>query len=183
LVLIGWFLRPTFGPVMETNHQRGKKMEDIRVAIFGGTMTAAFVEKGFRFHVWLGKSGNPEGILFKNPPLETRRGDPGYFQTIRLDATNKTNAPKIKKLMEAVRERDLIAKAHKDYHDALAAKRADERVRAATLYRAALAILVEQMAAKKLEPVSAIGGLHNFLTSASDEQLIELGASMVGAGV
>lgn len=158
-------------------------MESIRVAIFGGMTSAAFVEKGFRFHVWLDKNGNPEDILYKNPPLEIGHGDKGYFKTIRLDATNKTNAPKVEKLMQVVRDGNLIEKARKDFHDALVAKRAEERFRAASLYRAAIEVVIAQMTAKKMKPLSAIGGLHNFLQSATDEQLIELRSAMVGAGV
>ncbi len=157
-------------------------MEDIRVAVHGAMIAACFTEKHDRFHVWLDKDGNPEPILFKNPPLEMRKGDPGCFPTVRLDATNKTNAAKIERLMKAVRDGDLIAKAREEYRVGLEKKRAEERVRASALYRASLAIVIEQMTAKKMEPLTSVAILHNFLTHATDEQIIALGEAMVGAG-
>lgn len=159
-------------------------MEDIRIiGVTGPRIGVGFTEKNLRFHVWLDRAGNPEDILYKNPPLKIRSNDPGFFTTVKLDATNKTNAPKVESLMQAVRDGDLINRARKAYQEEEAAKRAEERTRAASLYRAALALLVETMTGKKLEPVSAIAGFHDFLTNASDEQIIEVGAAIHGAGV
>jgi hypothetical protein len=161
-------------------------MENIRIIDNGAgfsRIAVAFTEKGNRFHVWLDKDGNPEDILYKNPPLEIYPKDRGFFETIKLDATNKTNAPKIEKLMQVVRDDDMIAKARAGYHEHMASVRKQQRIRSASLYRASLAIVIEQMTAKNMEPLTTVATLHNFLTNATDEQIIALGDAMVGAGV
>jgi hypothetical protein len=66
---------------------------------------------GMRYHIWLNPE-NPEefasgGVhdgktLFKNPPLDLKSGDPGYFQTRHLNATSKTNAATIEKVRAMV---------------------------------------------------------------------------------
>lgn len=85
-----------------------------------------------RWHVWLSGSAMSDNVtLFKNPLVKS--GQPGYFDTRRLDATNKGNAAMIA-AAKAIIERDgLKAKAQAAYEAKQAAEKAERERRAALI--------------------------------------------------
>lgn len=75
---------------------------------------------GARYHVWIdvetlaidGKfSSAGPGTLYKNPPLEVERGEPGHYDARLLDATATKNAALIARVFEIVKRDGLVAKA------------------------------------------------------------------------
>lgn len=73
------------------------------IAHSGGTISAGFDFNGFRYHVWLNDDASVQGgILYCNPPLGTERHGPGSFNTRKLDAKAKANAPLVAQLLAAI---------------------------------------------------------------------------------
>jgi hypothetical protein len=59
-------------------------------------------EAGNRFHFWLNTATRNinNDIIYRNPPLTLRRGDPGYFETSKRDATAKANRPLVAAMLD-----------------------------------------------------------------------------------
>lgn len=84
-----------------------------------------------RYHIWLsGSLMSDNTVLFKNSLVA--RDQPGYFDTRRLDATNKGNAAMIAAVKAIVERDDLKVKAQAAYEAAQEAEQAESE-RCATL--------------------------------------------------
>ena len=70
---------------------------------FDGTACAGFYYQGARFHIWINRHTRELGdTLYKNCPLELKRGDPGYYQAKKLDPKATVNAKLLAELMAAI---------------------------------------------------------------------------------
>lgn len=89
-----------------------------------------------RYHVWVklpslqiegsfGRKSQTGGTLYKNPPLNVERGQPGHYNPKYLDASVRKNAEMIEQAMTTVNRDGLVAKAIKA-QDAADAARVEE---------------------------------------------------------
>lgn len=105
----------------------------------GNTHSISWKTADARYHVWLsGSYISDNTVLYKNS-FVLKRGEPGYFDTRRLDATKAGNAAMIA-AVKAIVERDgLKAKAEAAFAAKQAAEQ-QERERCATLMQDARGI-------------------------------------------
>jgi hypothetical protein len=79
-----------------------------------------------RYHVWINRQTlaliSEDGPLYKNPLLGLKRGEPGHFDTRKLDATKPSNVKMIETARAYVIEHKLLDKA-------LAEKAEQERIK------------------------------------------------------
>lgn len=113
-----------------------KNISDISVnniSLDGSRASANWSGPDARFHVWFdtktksiepytGTGGTP--TVFKNPPLSVNRGEPGHFETRRLDARVAKHTAVIAYVFSVVERDGLMAKA-------IARKNAEENAREA----------------------------------------------------
>jgi len=147
-------------------------MQNIHVEAFNDYRVALCFEEGdCRFHVWASPDlTDIEDVLYKNPPRGLRPGDDGYFETRRLDGTNKANAPKVAALVAAIREGDMVTTAKRK----MLADRAEADARAKA----------ERAEAIRVGLAAAIGGgmgisyIAGQIAALTDDQLITLQNAM-----
>lgn len=102
---------------------------------YNGDASANWEKDGFRFHVWFHTPTRSlrkdvvkkRPILYKNP-LTARPKEPGYFNTIYLNAEASSNAAVIEHVFEVINRDGLIAKAIKKHEADEAARVERERL-------------------------------------------------------
>ncbi len=61
--------------------------------------------------------------LYKNPPLDIKYGQPGYYRTVTVNAEAASNAKFVQHVLKHVADNDMIEEAYRDQFDAETAKR------------------------------------------------------------
>jgi hypothetical protein len=101
-----------------------------------------------RYHVWLDKPGVPRQVVYKNPLRDIERGQPGHFDTRRLQLKTMVNTRMVGEALRIAREADLYTAATKAREkaeaDALAKRRAEAEAEDRTEFAAILTRFVER---------------------------------------
>ena len=136
--------KPAASPVTEGTASKGKPsvpvLTDVTVEIHSetgksGASISAIGPKGNRYHVWASTTEpmRRERVLYCNPPLHLKHGDPGYFRTRRYElGTHYKGMDAIAdEMMRVAAEQGLLAKARAafDAKQAEEARQADLRRR------------------------------------------------------
>lgn len=75
---------------------------------------------GKRFHFMLNDAGEPEGVMYENPPAHKRRGDHGWFETRKHEVGVNKGHGLFTIAISTLISRGLIDKAREEHARALA---------------------------------------------------------------
>jgi hypothetical protein len=90
---------------------RGQDIHDVHVhgSSFASKVAVEWRGPDARYHFWLDASTmQPEETIYKNPIPLVKRGQPGFFDTRKLDAMAARWRPIVAAIMDVVKHRDLI---------------------------------------------------------------------------
>lgn len=104
-------------------------IENIHVdSINGSKYAIGWTIGAARFHIWAEQRRGRrelEGTIFKNPPLDLKRGQPGYFDTRQLNPEHKTQAAILAAVLAVVDRDNLLPRAYQAERDRI--RRAQRR--------------------------------------------------------